>query len=214
MKHKPRIILADDHTMLLEAFQRLLEPDCEVIGTVCDGRALVELALKTNPEIIILDICMPGLNGLDAFAKLRDKLPAVRFVFLTVSEDADLAAEVIALGAMAFLLKRSAAAELIEAIRSALLGRVYITPLITGGKPLGIFLDQSVGRGVDRLTLRQREVLQLLAEGKTMKEVAGMLKLTPRTIAFHKYAIMERLGIGTSAELVQYAINKGILTSS
>lgn len=206
MHHRPRILLADDHTLLLDAFRRLLEPQCDIVGTACDGRALIELALKTNPDIIVLDISMPCLNGIDACAQLRQKLPGVKCIFLTASEDADLAAQAIATGASGFLLKSSAAGELTLAIESARLGRTYITPLITKGKPLTMFLRDAAKPGDEKLSARQREVLQLLAEGKLMKEVAEVLKVTPRTIAFHKYAIMEHLGIKTSAGLVQYAI--------
>src|SRR5208283_1138467 len=213
MNHRPRILLADDHTMLLDAFRRLLEPQCEIVGMASDGRALIELALKTNPEIIVLDISMPRLNGMDACAQLRRKLPGVKFIFLTVNEDPDLAAEAIGLGASAFLLKKSASAELTLAIESALSGRTYITPLITKGKPLGAFLGEAAKPTAEKLTTRQREVLQLLAEGKQMKEAADILKLTPRTIAFHKYAIMEQLGLKTSAELVQYAVEHHLLVS-
>jgi len=211
MIQRPRIVQADDHTMLLDAFRRLLEPRCEIVGTASDGRALIDIALQTNPDIIVLDISMPGLNGMDACAKLRPKLPAVRFVFLTVNEDPDVAAEAIRLGASAFLLKSCASDELTLAIQSAMAGRTYVTPLITKGKPLAVFLDDA--RPVsEQLTSRQREVLQLLAEGKPMKEAAETLNLTARTIAFHKYAIMKHLGIKTTAELVQYAIKQGLVT--
>jgi DNA-binding NarL/FixJ family response regulator len=213
MPRRPRILLADDHTMLLDAFRRLLEPQCEIVGTASDGHALIALALTTNPEIIVLDISMPRLNGMDACAQLRHKLPDVKFIFLTVNEDPDLAVEAIGLGASAFLLKSSASAELTLAIESALSGRTYITPLITKGKPLGVFLNQAARPSAEKLTARQREVLQLLAEGKLMKEAADILKLTPRTIAFHKYAIMEHLGLKTSAELVQYAVEHHLVVS-
>jgi DNA-binding NarL/FixJ family response regulator len=203
---RPRILLADDHTMLLDAFVSLLEPHCEIVGTAVNGRRLVELALETNPEIIILDISMPELNGMDACAQLRVKLPDSRFIFLTVNEDPDIAAEAIGMGASAFLLKSSASAELMLAIESALAGRIYITPLITKGESLNVFFRDAVKPSSEKLTARQREVLQLLAEGKTMKEVASLLNVTPRTIAFHKYTIMARLGLSNSAELVQYAV--------
>jgi DNA-binding NarL/FixJ family response regulator len=212
MNRRPRILLADDHAMLLDAFQRLLEPECEIVGKAADGRALIELALKSHPEIIVLDISMPLLNGMDACAQLRRVLPDVKFVFLTVNEDPDLAAEAIGLGASAFLLKGSASRELILAIESALSGRTYITPLITKGKPLGVFLSEAAKPLHQKLSPRQREVLQLLAEGKLMKEAADILNLTPRTIAFHKYAIMEQLGLKTSAELVQYAVAHSLVT--
>jgi len=206
MNHRPRIVLADDHTLLLDAFRRLLEPQCEIVGTACDGRDLIELALKVQPEIVILDISMPRLNGVDACVQLRDRLPDVKFIFLTVNEDPDLAAEAIRMGASAFLLKNSASSELTLAIESARAGQTYITPLITKGQSLSAFLEHAAKPGAEKLTARQREVLQLLAEGKMMKAVADILNLTPRTVAFHKYAIMQHLGIKTSAELVQYAV--------
>ena len=212
MNHRPRVLLADDHTMLLDAFQRLLEPECDIVGTASDGHALIELAIQTNPEIIILDIAMPRLNGIEAAAQIRRKLPEVKIIFLTVNQDPDVAAEAIRLGASAFLLKSSASAELISAITLALAGKTYITPLITKGKPLGVFLGDADRPAAEKLTARQREVLQLLAEGKQMKEAAAILNLTPRTIAFHKYEIMEQLGLKTGAELVQYAVEHHIVS--
>jgi DNA-binding NarL/FixJ family response regulator len=211
MKRRPRILLADDHTMLLDAFRRLLEPRCEIVGTACDGRALIDLAASTRPDVIVLDIAMPGLNGIDACAQLRRKMPGIRLVFLTVNEDPDIAAEAIRLGASGYLLKSSASAELFTAIEQALAGKTYITPLVTKGVPLGVFLYQAVKPGVEKLTERQREVLQLLAEGRAMKEVADLLHVSARTVAFHKYTIMEHLGLKTSAELVQYALEHGML---
>jgi DNA-binding NarL/FixJ family response regulator len=212
MNRRPRVLLADDHTMLLDAFRRLLEPEFEVVGTASDGRALVELALTTNPEVIVLDIAMPRLNGMEAAAQLRRKLPGVKVVFLTVNEDPDVAAEAIRLGASGYLLKSSASGELISAIEMALSGKTYITPLITKGRPLGLFLNESGKPAADKLSARQREVLQLLAEGHSMKEAGDILKLTPRTVAFHKYAMMETLGFKTGAELVQYAVEHHIVS--
>ena len=211
MKHRPRILLADDHTMLLDAFRRLLEPQCEIVGTAGDGRALLELAARTRPEIIVLDVSMPRLNGMDACAQLRRTMPEVKFIFLTVNEDPDLAAEAIRLGASGYLLKSSATGELFTAIGHALAGRTYITPLVTQGLPLAVFLRQATQPGAEKLTARQREVLQLLAEGRAMKEIAGLLHITARTVAFHKYTIMEHLGLKTNAGLVQYAIEHGLL---
>ena len=210
MKPRPRILLADDHTMLLAAFQQLLAPTCEVVGAVADGRALLEAALRLKPEVIVLDISMPLLNGIEACRQLQPKLPDTRWVFLTVNEDPVLAAEAFRLGASGFLLKSSAASELFSAIQMALEGRRYVTPLLTKGEPLGVFLDRASNPHGEKLTARQREVLQLLAEGKVMKEVADILGVTPRTVAFHKYAIMEQLGVKTSAELVQYAVRHGL----
>jgi DNA-binding NarL/FixJ family response regulator len=211
MNCHPRILLADDHTLLLEAFRRLLEPRCEIVGTAADGRALIELAAKTRPEVIVLDISMPRLNGMDACAQLRQKIPDVSLVFLTVNADPGMAAEAIRMGASGYLLKSSALAELFTAIEQALAGRIYITPLVTKGIPLGVFLRKATKPGVEQLTLRQREVLQLLAEGRLMNEIAEILHVTAGTVAFHKYTIMERLDLKTSAELVQYAIEHAML---
>jgi DNA-binding NarL/FixJ family response regulator len=207
----PRILLADDHTMLLDAFRRLLEPRCEIVGAAADGRTLLDLATSTRPDVIVLDISMPRLNGIDALRQLRRKMPAVRFVFLTVNEDPDIAAQAINLGASGYLLKSSAAGELFTAIERALAGKIYITTLLTKGVPLGVFLSQAAKPDVEKLTLRQREVLQLLAEGRAMKEIADLLNVTARTVAFHKYTIMEQLGAKTTAELVQYALEHGML---
>jgi DNA-binding NarL/FixJ family response regulator len=207
----PRILLADDHTMLLDAFRRLLEPRCEIVGTAADGRTLLDLATSTRPDVIVLDISMPRLNGIDAFRQLRSKMPDLKFVFLTVNEDPDIAAQAINLGASGYLLKSSAAGELFTAIERALAGKIYITSLLTKGLPLGVFLSQATKPDVEKLTVRQREVLQLLAEGRAMKEIADLLNVTARTVAFHKYTIMEQLGAKTTAELVQYALEHGML---
>ena len=198
--------------MLLDAFRRLLEPQFDIVGTATDGRALVELAVTTAPDVVILDIAMPRLNGMEAAAQLRRKLPGIKIVFLTVNEDPDIAAEAIRLGASAFLLKSSASSELTSALELALSGKTYITPLITRGKPLSLFLSESGKPAADKLTARQREVLQLLAEGRSMKEAGDILKLTPRTVAFHKYTMMETLGLKTGAELVQYAVEHRIVS--
>ena len=153
---------------------------------------------------------MPLLNGIEVCRQLQPKLPNTRWVFLTVNADPDVAAEAFRLGASGFLLKSSAAAELFSAIRMALAGRRYITPLLAKGQPLGVFLDRAPNPQGAKLSARQREVLQLLAEGRLMKEVADILGVTPRTVAFHKYSIMELLGVKTSAELVQYAVRHGL----
>lgn len=197
--------------MLLDAFRRLLEPQFEISGTASDGRVLLELSVKSNPDAVILDISMPRLNGMEACAQLRRKLPGTKIIFLTVNEDPDVAAEAIRMGASGFLLKSSASAELIAAIEMALAGKIYVTPLITRGKPIGVFLEGSAKPTAGKLTPRQREVLQLLAEGRSMKEAGDILSLTPRTVAFHKYTMMEMLGLKTSAELVQYAVTHGIV---
>jgi DNA-binding NarL/FixJ family response regulator len=211
MNRRPRVLLADDHAMLLDAFRRLLEPQCEIVGTACDGRALLELAANTQPHVIVLDIAMPRLNGMDACAQVRKKMPGVRLVFLTVNEDPDLAAKAIGLGASGYLLKNSASGELFTAIERALAGKTYVTPLITKGVPLGVFLRRATKPVMEKLTGRQREVLQLLAEGRAMKEVADILQVSARTVAFHKYTVMEQLGVKTNAQLIQYALEHGLL---
>ncbi len=207
---RPRVLLADDHTLLLGAFEKLLSAECEIVGQVGDGRALVAAAERLKPDLIVLDISMPLLNGLEAGRQIKQKLRSVKLVFLTMNEDADLAAEAFRAGASAYLLKRSVASELLTAIREVMRGRTYITPLVAEGlvQSLQHVDDRSPG---DELTPRQREVLQLLAEGKSMKEVASVLNLTPRTVAFHKYRMMEQLKVKSTAELIQYAVKHHIV---
>ena len=212
LPRRPRVLLADDHTLLLEAFQRLLEPACEVVGRVADGRALLEAAPRLKPDVIVLDIAMPRLNGLDACRQLKQTMPETKLVFLTANEDADLVVEAFQMGASAYLLKNSASSELFTAIQHALAEKIYITPLVTKGTPVGVFLSRDVKAAGEKLTARQREVLQLLAEGRSMKEAGDVLKLTPRTVAFHKYTMMETLGLKTGAELVQYAVEHHIVS--
>ena len=210
---RPRVLLADDHHLLLEAFQKLLEPACEVVGAVSDGRALLEAARKLKPDVIVLDIGMPLLNGLDAGPQIKRMLPKVKLIYLTVSEDPDFVAEAFRMGASGFLLKKCVASELFQAIRDVLSGKPYVTPLATRGMAVTSFLGGKSRRADARLTPRQREVLQLLVEGHTMKKVAEILEITPRTVAYHKYRMMEELKLKSSAELVQLAIKKGIISS-
>jgi DNA-binding NarL/FixJ family response regulator len=207
---RPRVVLADDHILLLGAFEKLLAEDCEIVGQVSDGRALVDAAQKLKPDLIVLDISMPLLNGLEAARQIKQQMRSIKLVFVTMNEDADLAAEALRSGASAYLLKRSAASELATAIREVMQGRSYITPLITEGV-VGSLLHADERQPASELTSRQREVLQLLAEGRSMKEVASVLNLTPRTVAFHKYRMMEQLKVKTTAELVQYAVKHHIV---
>jgi DNA-binding NarL/FixJ family response regulator len=199
--------MADDHVMLLEAFKALLEPECEVVGTVTDGRMLLEEFSRLHPDVVLLDIAMPLLNGLDAGRQLKARRRTVKLIYLTMNPDPDLAGEALRLGASGYVLKSSAAQELKQAIQEALRGRSYITPLITGDV-VGSLIEP---RPRAELTARQREVLQLLAEGKSMKEAAAILDLTPRTVAFHKYRMMEQLRLKTSAELVTFAVREGMV---
>ncbi len=207
---RPRILLADDHLLLLEAFQSILESEFDVVGTVSDGRELLKVAPRLKPEVIVLDVSMPQLNGLDAGAKLRKSMPDTKLVFLTMHEDPDLVSKALEIGASGFLLKSSAASELSEAIWKVLAGKTYVTPLMTKSENFSS-AQAFDGKRIDKLTVRQREVLQLPAEGNTMKRIAEILFITLRTVAFHKYRIMEILEISNSAELVQFAIKNGLV---
>jgi DNA-binding NarL/FixJ family response regulator len=202
---RPRVMLADDHRLLREAFSHLLEPDCDVVGAVSDGRALLAAAPDLRPDIVVLDIAMPLLNGLDAARKLLRLMPAVKIIFLTMNEDPEIAAEAFRSGASGYLLKNSAASELLQAVQEVFHGRSYVTPLATRGMVDSFLRKPDEAVKTVELSPRQREVLQLLAEGYTMKEIARHLKITPRTVAFHKYSMMEELGFKSGAELIRYA---------
>jgi DNA-binding NarL/FixJ family response regulator len=211
-RNLPRIVIADDHTLVAEACKKLLESEYEIVATVSDGRALVRAAAELKPHLIIVDVAMPLLNGLDAGQQVKELLPAVKLVFLTMNHDIDLAVEAFRRGASGYLLKTCAASELVIAVREVLRNKSYLSPMIA--KDTVDFLlrqDKKLIDEEDRLTERQREVLQLLAEGKCMKEVAGVLNITTRTVAFHKYRIMEVLNAKSSAELVQYAMRNHLI---
>jgi len=207
---RPRVLIADDHALLLGAFETLLASECDVVGTVTDGRALVEAAQRLKPDVVVLDIAMPLLNGLDAGRQIKAHLPRTKLVFMTGNEDADLAAEAFRIGASAYILKRSAAPELLVAIREAMKGHSYVTSLMTDGLVTAL-IHASGSHPKRELTPREREVLQLLVEGRSMKEAAGVLDVSPRTVAFHKYRMMEKLGIKTNAELIQHAMKHHIV---
>lgn len=206
---RPRILLADDHVLMAEALQHLLQAEFDVVGTVSDGRALLKAAAELHPELVVVDIGMPLLNGLDAGEQLKALHPDIKVIYLTQNREPRFAVEAFRRKASGYLLKDSAASELTTAIREALLGRTYVSPLIAGG-----MLDHASGPDAinsRELSPREREVLQLLAEGKSMKEVAGVLDISPRTVEFHKYRMMELLGVRTNAELVQYAVRHGLI---
>jgi len=207
----PRIILADDHTVFVEALCELLAPHVEVVGTAGDGLALLEIALSLKPDVVVVDVAMPLLNGLDAGRELKKKLPHVKLIFLTTYEDPELAVEAMELGACGYLLKTSAGSELFNAIREALRGKTYVTPKIARGMEESFIRDPRGAKRDKSLTPRQREVVQLLAEGKPMKVVADILRITPRTVAFHKYRAMQDLGLKTNAELIHFAIKDRIM---
>ncbi len=211
---RPRVLLADDHRMLADALKKVLEPRCEVVGTVNDGRALLEAAAKLNPDIIVLDITMPHLNGLDAGRQLKAKMPRTKLIFMTQHEDPYLVGEAFRCGASAFLLKEAAASELIDALDEVLKGGSYVTPSAAEGLTTIALRDPRNREHMPEPSPRQREVIQLLAEGHSMKEVGDALKITVRTVAAHKYAVMELLQLKSNADLVQYAIKHKLVSSS
>jgi len=209
---RARIFLADDHSLLLDAFSKLLESKYEVVGTATDGRMMLKMVPKLKPDLVLMDIAMPNLNGFDAGEKLKKLLPEVKLVFLTVNEDPDMVTEAFRIGANGYLLKSSPAPELFQAIEDVLNSKNYVSPTLSQSID-DAFIKNPGGQKVHgELSLRQREVLQLLAEGKTMKQVAAVLNITPRTVAFHKYQIMETLDVKTNSELIQYAIKHGFVS--
>lgn len=207
---RPRVLLADDHRMVAEGLRHILGAEFELVGIVENGRALVEAARDLRPDVIVADIAMPHLGGLEALAELRREDPDVRFVFLTMHTEAAYARRALADGALGFVVKHSAPAELVLAVRAALEGRTYVTPALAGE------LLRSGGREPPQrpagvLSQRQREVLQLLVAGRSAKEIAAVLGISSRTVEFHKYRMMEALGLRSSAELIHYAVTHGIV---
>jgi DNA-binding NarL/FixJ family response regulator len=206
---KPRVLLADDHRIVTEGLKGLLTEEFELVGIVEDGRAMVAAARKLRPDVIVADISMPHLNGIDALAPLKHDNPAVRVVFLTMHRDAAYARRALEAGASGFVLKHSAPAELVLAVRAALQGRTFIAPDLAAE----VFrtAKEKDADPLAALTPRQREILQLLAEGKSAKEIAAALGLSARTVEFHKYAMMESLRIENSADLIRFAIKHGLV---
>lgn len=209
--NRPTVILADDHTMIADAFRVLLEPQYQIVATVYDGRTLLEKALELKPDVVIVDVGMPLLNGLSAGQQLKQRLRKVKLIYVTMNEDPDLASEALRTGASAYLLKSSAASELLKGVHEVLRGGTYVTPKIKRLIEDSFVRSSKPGTFGKKLTPRQVEVLQLLAEGKTMKEVGSVLSLTARTVAFHKYRIMEVLKFRSNAELVQFAVKNNIV---
>ena len=208
---KPRILLADDHSLVLEGFRRILEDQCEVVGTAENGRALLEAASRLKPNVVLLDISMPLLNGIDATRHLKKVSPDVKVIFVTMHADPAYLNEAFKAGASGYLLKRSAGTELIQAIQSVLGGNFYVTPLLTKGLVNSVISEAAVlPTRQSILTPRQREVLQLVAEGKAVKEIAQLLNISPKTVEFHKAQIMEQLDLRTTAELTKYAMAHGL----
>ncbi len=213
-KFVPRLLIADDHKLVADACKSLLEPEFQVVGVVTDGRTLVSVAATLNPDVVILDIAMPQLNGLDAGEQIKHKMPSVKLVFLTMNMTAEVAAEAFRRGASAYVLKHSAAEELVTAIRKVVQGESYLSPLIARETVTFLLNRGKLLTEEKRITKRQTEILQLLAEGMSMKEVANVLDVKPGTVAFHKYRMMETLGVKSNAELLEYAIKRQMTTSS
>ena len=209
-KPAARILIADDHRLLADACKSLLEPEFQVVGIVTDGRSLIRSAVELKPDIIILDIYMPHLNGLDAAVQAKRKLPGVKLVFLTMTMAADVAAEAFRRGASAFVLKQSAGDELLLAIRKVKDGLSYLSPLLAKETVMFLQREQKQFSEEKHITQRQSEVLQLLAEGMSMKEVAHVIDTTPGTVAFHKYRMMATLNLKTNAALLEYAIKRNM----
>jgi DNA-binding NarL/FixJ family response regulator len=210
---RPTVLLADDHRMVAEGLRSLLTPEFNLLAVVEDGRALVAAARELRPDVIVADITMPHLNGIDALLQMKEENPGVKVVFITMHQDVAYARRAMEAGAAGFVLKHSAPAELITAIRAALEGKTYLTPALAGG------VLQAFQRGPDKLasppfklTPRQREILQLLAEGQAAKEIAATLGISTRTVEFHKYQMMEALNLHNSAELIHFAIKHGIIS--
>lgn len=212
MLKRTRVLLADDHQMLADALKGVLEPKFEVVGTVRDGRELVEATAKLKPEVVVVDVAMPRLNGLDAARQIKQNMPEVKLIFMTMNEDPDLVGEAFRAGGSGFLLKQAAAFELTAAIDKVVKGGSYVTPRAAEGQANIELREPQARNRAAEPTPRQREVIQLLAEGRSMKEVASVLNITKRTVAAHKYAVMELLQLRTNADLVQYAIKQRIIS--
>jgi DNA-binding NarL/FixJ family response regulator len=210
---KARLLIADDHKLLAEACKSILEPEFEVVGIVTDGRSMLSAAATLKPDVIILDISMPQLNGLDAAEQIKHKQPYIKLVFLTMNLGADVAAEAFRRGASGYVLKQSAAEELVVAVRKVMQGASYLSPLIARETVTFLLNQRNTATKENRITKRQSEILQLLSEGMSMKQVAGVLDVKPGTVAFHKYRMMETLNVKTNAELLEYAIKRQMTTS-
>ncbi|NOS79268.1 MAG: response regulator transcription factor [Nitrospira sp.] len=211
---KPRVLLADDHTLVLDGYRKLLESSCDIVGAAEDGRTLLKMAHQFQPDIVTLDISMPHLNGIDAARKLHKDLPDTRIIFVTMHADQAYITEAFKAGAKGYLLKRSAGSELVQAVQAVMNGHNYITPLIAKGLVQSAVTGRKPSLTVsDALTPRQREVLQLVAEGNTVKEIAAALDISPKTVEFHKTQLMDQLDLHTTAELTRYALTHGLISS-
>ena len=214
MSNRSRVLIADDHTLVAELCKRLLEAEFDVVGTVSDGRALVRAAIELKPDVIVVDVAMPILNGLDAGQQVKELLPSIRLVYLTMNPDPEIAVEAFARGASGYLLKTCASSEMVLAVRQVLRGKSYLSQGLSQDEIDCLrWRNKKLVNEEERLTPRQREVLQLLAEGKVMKEVSYILNMSTRTVAYHKYRMMEVLGAKSSAELVKYAVRNHVVAA-
>jgi DNA-binding NarL/FixJ family response regulator len=211
MKRRPTVLLADDHAMVVEGLAALLKDRFDLVGSVGDGSALIEAARKLRPDVVIADMAMPVLSGLEALRRLKAAKSAAKVIILTMHPDAELAAEAFRAGASGYVLKVSAGEELVTAIQEVVQGRMYLTPLIT--RDVIATLSEPAQKPAVKLSPRQREVLRFIAEGRRMKEIAAILQLSPRTVESHKYEMMRALGVESTAELVRYAIQIGLVES-
>lgn len=211
---RTRILLADDHTMISAGFEKLLEPHYEVVGSVADGHALLKAVGELKPDVVILDIAMPLLNGLDAARALKKSTPQVKLIFLTMNTDSDIAAEAFRVGASAYLLKNSQPSELLQAVHNVIRGISYVTPQVSQAMEESFIRDPQAMNRPKQLSQRQREVLQMLAEGRSLVEIASLLNITYRTARFHKARIMEELEVTSIPDLVKYAIKHGMVSNA
>jgi DNA-binding NarL/FixJ family response regulator len=211
---RARILLADDHTMICAGFKKLLEPEFEVVASVGDGRQLLKAAAELKPDLVLVDVGMPLLNGLDAGRELKKLIPSIKLIFLTMNPDPDIASEALRIGASGYLLKNSQSEELLKAVHSAIKGISYVTPQVGHAMEERFIRDPNSSGRPKVLSDRQREVLQMLAEGRSMKEIAYILQISLRTVRFHKYRIMEDLGMTTNSELVRYALKHSMISPS
>ena len=208
-----KILLADDHTLFCNLLRELLEPGYEVVGSVRDGHQLLEAATKLRPDVVLVDIGMPSLNGLDAGRRLKQANPKLKLIYLTMNNNVEYAREALQAGASGFVLKNTQSSELLKAIKDALRGVSYVAPEIRQAMADTFIRDPKAVSRPQHLTDRQREVLQMLAEGRSLREIATTLQISYRTVRFHKVRIMEELGISKNAELVQYAMKHGMISS-
>jgi DNA-binding NarL/FixJ family response regulator len=209
---RPRILIADDHIVFAEALKLLLEKNYSVVGAVANGRALVQEAAKLEPDVIVVDFGMPLLNGFDAAQRVRQQLPRVKLVFLTMQDNANLAAAAVELGSAAFVLKQQAGSELVKAIDLVLSGKSYVTPRLRSDD--WVVMKERARQFSKELTARQRDIVQLCAEGCSIKEIAAHLNLSEKTVEFHKHHIMESFNVKSNAGLVLFAVQQGLISVS